>query len=304
MRFFSIFFCLFVVLVLPQASIAARAFCEDAKSSADLVQCLNKEYEHKQVSLLTTFDTVLQNQDEAAASLLREAQRDWVIYRNSTCLWEAAKQDNESLRRTRELSCLIRITEHRETVLSLAGATIAEQRENQGLAPLWANVLSANYPEVYWRPLLLEPKDMNCNGKNEFILTGIQVTDSEADAGGTSHNMVVGIASMAETGKPKTTLFSFPVRGVIEDDQTAGEANIGDQENGLCDSSLSLSFSALDQAVTAEIKAEDIAEVSEADICVPVGLKIENSCASYMVRWDKDRDYVLNRPKVQDIEGQ
>ena len=169
MRYFLIL--LFVCVLAFSASYNGPAYsqrhtgyCDQAASTADALDCVNRHNKDTQEILSTVFKEIIDGQEGEVKAKLSEAQKNWIIYRDAQCQWEAGLSETPSLRRVYELSCLTDMTERRIKLL-----------ESVKMQPRWMNALAHDYPDIYWRYGEWQSADLNCDEEDEQIMTGLSV---------------------------------------------------------------------------------------------------------------------------------
>ena len=197
--------------------------CEQADSTAANLECINRHYQIMQDKLKTVFKKA-GGQDEAAGPLLGAAQKDWLVYRDSQCKWEAELPKVPALKRVYELSCLTALTEKRIAVLQAAVKhEQADKPREFGAQPRWMNALAHDYPKTFWRYGEWKSADMDCDGEDDAIMTGIDVAQVAEEATGDGKDsgdetraeiaVVVAISDNPPAGRPKARLLKIPVGG-------------------------------------------------------------------------------------------
>lgn len=177
--------------------------CANAKSTAAQLQCLKKTYEKQKENLNQSFADSLKNLDPDGQAAMKKAQTAWIAYRDLECPLKAQSVDNASLERLEELQCLSKLTQERLQALSEIEGE--KPVSDMGVLPRWMNVLGSENPKVHWNYAARIEADFDCDSEYEYAMTGIEDT-----AGG--FKAVVALAETVTSGKPKTTLFRFPLR--------------------------------------------------------------------------------------------
>jgi len=197
--------------------------CDSTKSTADALECINQSRRRVQDMLNDTYKLVAEAQDsEEKRSRLGAAQQSWIAYRDAQCAWESSLPDNPSLSRIYELSCVAAMTDLRAQLLSSIHAREAAEGPREfGAQPRWMNVLADESPDVFWRYGGWLRADMNCDGRDEYIMTGLALAQVQAAAAVRENaeqstmrheaDFIVAIASNPETGRPRATLIKLPV---------------------------------------------------------------------------------------------
>lgn len=214
-----------VIFVFAAFVPAAHAFdaCKKAKNSTDELACANQKYEHLQEDLSEIYDSILAAQKGEALDAFRTAQQSWVLYRDQECAWEAASDEGEALNRLRELTCLYKVTEARTRLLSSFVPDIElDQTPGQALveSPRWLNALSDSHHDVFWQYGPRLEVDLNCNGMNEVVLTGLRMREGEPE-------FVVGLSENPAMGLPRNAVFEI----AGQDQQDCFEAIAMNPEN-------------------------------------------------------------------------
>lgn len=302
------FFLFMMILAWPQVSQAdSKAFCKKAKTNADLVQCLSDTYEKVQDDLRQSYDARMDEQKERGATDLIQGQKDWNLYKKSNCVWEANRQANESLRRITELSCQIRLTENRQAALDEAALPIAEQRKAKGHTPRWMNVLRAEYPAAYWQYDDAQIHDLNCDGRANFIARGVSVVAPQDRAADTvdlyePYKVILGLATMAETGKPDIQVFDFPVhRNGVEAAVKTEAAEPSEDVDINAALPVALCSAQPDIAVI-DVVQEDAREgpSNTESSCQPKVVQLsDGACRSYRIVWDEAQGFLLHENTIK-----
>lgn len=253
------------VFALPYASYAhdSTVQCPHTKSTADLVQCLNKKHGKLQEALNTAYSDVNAPLNTEQQAALKEAQNAWVSYRDLECTAEAQSVENVTLARAKELECLSLLTQNRIDVLS---DMIEEEPVSQiGMLPRWMNVLGKDNPDIHWDYSARIEADLDCDEQAEYVMRGLEYKDGSID-------VLVAVAESAVTGKPKTDLFRFSLKDTPE------------EHHDICAADLSLSLSKVEEA-------EDTAEEKQ---CTQRLILKDNSCFEATLSSSKADGYVLS----------
>ncbi len=198
----------------------AGKFCEGIKTTANLVGCLNTYYEKKKLELAVAFDEILLSLSDDDADLFKETQQKWVSYRDTECEWEAHSEEKESLKRVKELYCLVRLSEKRQQILHLSRSDLESQNVYQGITPRWENVLNDSYGDIYWKANSRIKGDFNCDGQEENFILGIKNDTSNRKAG----FFVVGLIENPSIGQPSARIFDLPL--TRKPDETNSEERV------------------------------------------------------------------------------
>jgi len=249
-------FC-FVFLTFPNSAKAqtAATFCNEIKNSNDLVKCLDGYYEKTKTSLAATFQQKLDSVDKANGQKLRDAQKSWIAYRDSQCEWEAENEKTESLKRVTQLYCLVRITEVRDNILSVALENLQEKQKFHGVTPRWENVLAEDFKDIFWRKNANIQSDINCNGRRANTVVGVRLGKNKTP------QYVIGFVEGSSTGRPTATLFDLPENEEIADGEPARQ----------CGDAILIQFT----------PANPKEECKQSEIVIQNG-----ECASQMIMWD------------------
>ena len=221
--------------------------CAHVENTADIMSCVNKRHDEATKRLNTIFETLIaeisgESAEEQKATL-RQAQKDWLLYRDRACAWEIDQEQTESLKRIRSLSCQSILAEQRADILSmsLTKPLIEDESGLQGFAehysttPRWMNVLAADYPDVFWRYHDYIQVDLDCDGEKELIMPGVRMNDRTVRTEEAERYLVKAVVSVTDnpaTGRPKPQLFDFVVSEKAEDNTL---------QNGICSVDLNLS---------------------------------------------------------------
>jgi len=178
-----------------------------------MVVCLNKYYEEMKIELSGDFNAMLDTLPAEDVDNFKETQKLWINYRDAECAWEIGNETVQSLKRVKELYCLVRLTEQRQNVLRLAQSDLEAQHAYQGITPRWENVLNDIYGDVYWKANSRMKVDLDCNGRDENIILGMR---SAASSPAKMPSFVIGLVESPATGKPSARIFDVPVNVASE----------------------------------------------------------------------------------------
>lgn len=232
---------------------------------------------------------------------LEKIQKDWLIYRDEQCKWDAAMAESPSLERVYQLSCITDLTEKRTAYLKgvLQNGESMTPREFGG-TPRWMNVLGMEHPDVFWRYGRILKTDLNCDEREEYVMTGLsvkslpqkQATDAvkESELGAylsKDTEVVLAVADNPVTGKPRTQILRIQLYKDA-DPVKAAELNAKTAIPALCKGDVSLSLTAIpakkpelgkgegvqstDGAANAIKKCTTILQISD-HICEPVSMR-------------------------------
>lgn len=188
--------------------------CDKAKNNNAMLSCIKGRHEEGLEQLNTLYEEVQALQSQETLDDFRASQRDWIAYRDKECTWKANQTENEMLKRINELSCLTNLTSLRSSVL-VAYLDNQQVGEAEALSsiPLWMNVLGDEHPDVFWKNAQRVHGDLDCDGADEQILTGVRIYQSEP----VQQEVFIAIVENPITGQPKTTVFTYPVAKKLQD---------------------------------------------------------------------------------------
>ncbi|MEZ5815255.1 MAG: lysozyme inhibitor LprI family protein [Alphaproteobacteria bacterium] len=292
----ALVFSFFVAFLLPVSAFAGAAVkdCNKAQSSADVMRCLNAQYEIVQEELNTVFDRLTGQKSGEELVQVKRIQTHWLEYRTLACAQETAVLEGESLKRLETLRCKNRLTQerivalqnalHKDDVRAVIGEAAAQ--------PRWMNALAVDYPDVFWRYGGRVSVDLDCDGENEYIMSGLKFDKQDID-----YKTVVSISENPVTGRPQ----SF----VLETPRSVSPPEDGADLNARCFGLVDFVFeqashesAQTDGAEEAGIKsdgAEAAAETCASRLVVKDRqVKSEGSmCREHIILWD-GRAYVLS----------
>lgn len=294
MRYFliTLFIC---ALIFTEAfintAIAQRhtGYCDQANSTADALECVNKHDHDTQEKLNLLFKVIANTQDEQTKSTLNIAQKNWIAYRDTHCEWEANLAESPSLKRVYELSCLAEMTEKRIKLLELVQKREKENAPREfSTQPRWMNALALDYPEIFWRYGEWKSTDMNCDGEDEQIMTGMSIVhiqdsvtiEDNAVTEGTHHDVeiIIAVSDNPETGRPKAKLLRLPIS-----DKYVGE------KTHLCRPAIHLEITEHEQ---------DSGDQDSNPTCAQALKITDKKCEPLIIYWD-GKDYILKTAPVK-----
>lgn len=210
------------VFMLPSGAIAQDhgVFCEGSESTAATRRCLNRHLGAAQDRLSKLYEKLSATLDGENLENLQGLQKSWLAYRDGQCEWEAGQTDVQSLERVNKLSCLARMSEDRADVLEviLADEALEGAPRQFGDFPRWMNVLAKDEPDVFWNYGKKQQADLDCDGENEMVMTGIRAKKIEDFSDGgrgslVSHGLtfILAIAENPPTGRPQTYIVPLVV---------------------------------------------------------------------------------------------
>lgn len=257
---FSVILLSFVVSSSVMAQ-GHRAYCKNVDSTASSQVCLTRHLKSAQDRLNKIYVKLGDSLEAERLAELKALQKTWLTYRDAECMWEASSPEDISLRRVNELSCMARVTEDRVDLLTIAygDVTHPDTQRQLGSFPSWMNSVAKQYPNIYWNYGARLKGDLNCDGQDEHIMTGLQLKGEYPDI----HLTVVETPAV---GKAKPTLFTFPVKG--EEEPAV--------EQGICSIN-----------VKVEIKENNLPQDSEVEdkVCQTALILTSKGCAPKVINW-------------------
>jgi len=255
---------------------AAFRYCDQATSSADVMSCVKQQYDRAAQALNNLYEEALKNQNPDQAEAFRTAQSQWLDYRDTQCGWQAARAGTETLARIKMLSCQHVMSLKRAETLamlldpheSLDSIVLVEE-----IFPRWLNVLSQQNPEIYWQHGKRQNVDLNCDGIQEYIITGLSL-DAEMRP-----VPVLALAENPVAGRPVTYLFSATQKT--------------DDMNGLPSCMQDISF----QIDNMQAKEKTDPAVCQMQVNI---LSKADSCPSAMLRWQGSAPVLSIEENVND----
>ncbi len=193
------------------------AYCDTVESTADLLECVNRHHEEAMDRLNTVFENLAHpavleaggdsaTEDKTGAQKIHNAQKAWITYRDAECDWEKSQAENPSDERIDELSCLATLTEARTERLALIqGRKNDSEQRKYGTWPRWMNLLSREYPDTFWRHNSFMRVDLDCDGDEEYLLTGVRVSPAE------ELEVQVAVVEVPAVGLPEAKMLSIPL---------------------------------------------------------------------------------------------
>jgi uncharacterized protein YecT (DUF1311 family) len=287
MQRFLLFYIAALFLFLPNVAMAQRhaGYCDKATTTADALDCVNQHKLDVQQRLNTVYEEASEVQTKELQDLLSKAQQSWVAYRDAQCLWEAGLAANPSLERIYELSCMTLLTNLRTDLLKTTLETQKEEEPREfGSNPRWMNVLIQDYPSVFWRFGKWKQIDLDCDGNDEQIVSGVEFIDEDKKEGASAsikkQNLVVAISDNPLTGKPDIKKFDISV-------------NDENENIFVCDTEIE--FEAIE--ITAELLSEE-QEGKEEKICPAVRI-LDNKCTPLLI-YLNNNEYEIKKAEIED----
>ncbi len=231
--------------------------CKKVQNTADILTCVKKQNEDASKHLNGFFEFIVNKDPEKDFTEFRLAQKNWILYRDQECKWETQQEENEALKRIKELSCLTKITNSRIELLEPLITQMEETPEEEfGTFPRWLNVLGEENPEVFWNYAAHIKADLNGDDREEYIITGLTIGTKEAP----KSVAVLALIDTPESGKPHITYFEFnlvpPVKEAPEEGGTSEDQEKVLQSLSSCGARLKLSLIKEDLSPTTVFKTE------------------------------------------------
>ena len=225
-----------IVFGLPSNAAASQlGYCDQTDSTAAAVRCLKRRVDAEQKRLNEVYEKLGKTQSVEALETLKSLQKDWLLYRDGECEWEAAQAETSSLSQVNKLSCVAKLTEDRADVLSLvlSDAEQPGQPRQVGVFPRWMSALAKDNPNVFWDFANFTRGDFDCDGDDERAMTGVVLPASKT--GEQTPFVIVALSENPPTGRPSSQLLTFPVQ-TIQKDETKDESI----QPALCDTAVML----------------------------------------------------------------
>lgn len=187
-------------------------FCEGISSTAAALKCVSRHKVTAEENLRKVSDALVKNRDEETRKQFIDTQNAWLAYRNEECSWEKSLVESDVAQRLYEASCLASLTENRANQLSYA----LKSSSGESAVPefsytsQWMNRVFNNYPDVYWTTKKRVSIDLDCDGRNEEIMTGI-VPDYDSQTKSYNLSAHIAVATNPVIGQPQITDFILPV---------------------------------------------------------------------------------------------
>ncbi len=117
-----------IFIVAAVACVAGPAFaqtidCANAVTQLDMTDCARQDFDaadkalnvsyQAAIEMMTSIDADLPKADQGAVAALKDAQRAWIVVRDSTCTAEGFTWAGGTGRPMVELSCMARLTKSR-----------------------------------------------------------------------------------------------------------------------------------------------------------------------------------------------
>jgi uncharacterized protein YecT (DUF1311 family) len=307
---YRILFFLFLSLLfvfgelLPGKAYAQRhgGYCDAAESTADTLDCVNRHKNDVQDRLNEVYNTLsMQQEAEKSKTALGDAQQAWIGYRDAQCKWESGLAGNPSLERIYELSCITLLTNMRTELLATTSERELEEEPREfGAHPRWINVLAHEYPDVFWRYGNWTKADLDCDGEDEQIITGVsfkQEQDSEQ-----APSLIVAISENPAIGKPS----SFLLRIALRADNSSEEENQGPF---LCKTDVSFSYvpdvhMAEQVQQKQEVSDQEQVKNGKTQSSCKAHIKIDDKACSPLLIRHKNDEYILQSKTKKEVKSE
>jgi uncharacterized protein YecT (DUF1311 family) len=110
-RIAALFLCLLLIGIMPRA--AAALDCENAETTVDMIKCADRDFQEADERLRALYTKLHAEMDETARTLLRDAQRAWLVFRDAECERARDVARGGTLAPVLHISCLADLTEQR-----------------------------------------------------------------------------------------------------------------------------------------------------------------------------------------------
>lgn len=235
----SVFGILFFAPTLVKAQ-GHHGFCAQADSTAATQSCLKHHLDSAQKKLSRVYKKLADKLEGDSLEELKELQKTWLTYRDAECMWEMDRSIAPSLKRVNEMACMIRVTENRLDLLTIALSDNSKNGEPReyGSFPRWMNVVAKDHPDIFWNYGKRSSFDLDCDDEDEFIMQGFttkkqqsttkQQNDKEGEETPSSlsfeKNLVLAVVQNPPIGRPTAKIFSFPVQDGEGDETVCSDA--------------------------------------------------------------------------------
>jgi len=183
--------------------------CEKARSSADVMACLSRQYESAQKDLNRAFDRLGLERSVEDLAEIKNLQARWLEYRDMACQQETGHLETESLQRLESLRCMNRLTQERIIAINntLKNKSESEDLGEAAAQPRWMNALASDHPDIFWRYGDRISGDIDCDEEAEYMMSGLRLDVKM----GVVHP-VLSISENPQTGRPVSDVINVPVR--------------------------------------------------------------------------------------------
>jgi len=100
-------------LLLAAAPAGARGGCDDAQDQNTMNQCAAADYARADAELNRAYKQAMAGLDEHSQLLLKNAQRDWIKFRDDECLYQNVQNEGGSIYPLVYNGCLTALTKDR-----------------------------------------------------------------------------------------------------------------------------------------------------------------------------------------------
>ncbi len=289
-RIFFVFLFSFV-FILPSKGFAQGhgMYCEQADSTAATQQCLKKHLDTAQNRLNRIYKLLDDALEGERKEELAALQKTWLEYRDAECMWEAENSENSSLKRINELSCMARVTDDRADILTVVheDKIQLDTVREYGSFPRWMNVVAKENPRVYWDYGSRKGFDLDCDGEDEYLMSGIttqpapfdkneEAEEEVSDVKNFNNVLNISITQNPAVGKPTTKIFKFPIQQE-------------DSAETICSQYFEQKFN------EGDVLSEEITECQ-------ASLEIQSEkCMPKIIQWD-GKDFALVEMSAEDTE--
>ena len=205
----KLFILVFCILFSFPAQAVTEDACSKARSSADVMRCLDTQYSEAQKNLNKAFQAITLKAEPETLDTIKKIQNEWLEYRDLECEQETAFLTSESIKRIERVRCLNRLT--RERTVALQKTMENEERhvalgESVMAQPRWMNALAVDHPDVFWRYGSRKKGDLDCDNIDEHAMLGLRGTSQD--------NSIVAVIAIAEnpmTGRPQSRVLDLEV---------------------------------------------------------------------------------------------
>jgi uncharacterized protein YecT (DUF1311 family) len=111
------FACAATLVLATAPAHAASKNCDNAVTQFDLDQCAGQDYQAADAELNRVYTRLMSQYDEQNKASLRQSERDWIKYRDSTCTHETAESVGGTMHPMLVAGCLAEKTRARTAEL-------------------------------------------------------------------------------------------------------------------------------------------------------------------------------------------
>jgi uncharacterized protein YecT (DUF1311 family) len=87
--------------------------CNNAQAQVELNYCANRDFEAEDKKLNAVYRKLMAGLDPQSQALLKAAEKNWLVFRDSECEFETAGSEGGSIRPMEESNCLTEKTKAR-----------------------------------------------------------------------------------------------------------------------------------------------------------------------------------------------